>query len=430
MVNKLKYTNTMQKFFKIILITSLSITYSCNSEKKVETKEAKKELIPVLTVTTLSPVKKDIKKTLSVTGNLSAWDMVYVQPAISGLKVIDIYGDTGQYVNKNQVLVKLDDSMIKAQINSAKSRLINAQSQLEKTKNPNRDQDVLRLKAALEQSKVNLMDAEQNYKRYQSLYEQGAVSKLDLDSKNTLLKTAEALYKQEEQRLNLTLAGSRTEDITIAQAAVADAQAQIQQLNIQLAQTIITSPDSGLIQEKQVFLGDVSSSMNKMFSIVRHKRFELQAKVPESDLKNIREGQFVNITSDADSKISTSGTIRQIGPGVDPVSRQAIVKISTDYVDGMQTGQFLRGSVNIGSNKSLVVPSKALINNEGISKIFIVNDKSFVNLKKVEIGSRTGDFIEVKSGLTERDKIIVDGIGFLRDGDFVKVVPTPKGGKA
>jgi HlyD family secretion protein len=430
---QLKKSKYVKLGLKTILVLSVSLSsYSCKSEKEAEAKKPDEKIsqIPVLTVTAVNPSIQKVERTLSVTGNLSAWDMVYAQASANGLKVTKIYAESGEYVNKDQVLVQLDDSMIKAQLASANARLINAQAQLSKIKNPNRDQDVLRQKAALEQAKANLDNAKENSKRYQSLYEQGAVSKFELDSRKTALDTYQALYNQEEQRLNLTLAGSRIEDINIAQASVIDVQAQIEQLNVQLSQTIVKAPDSGLIQDRQVHLGDISSSMTKMFSIVRNNRFELQAKVPESDLKNIKVGSFVNITSDVDSKIKSKGNIRQIGPGVDPTTRQAIVKINVDYVNGMQTGQFLRGVINLGSNSSLVVPSKAIVNQEGISKIFSVDEKSFANLKTIETGIRNGDFIEIKSGLTKNDKIIVDGIGFLRDGDFVKVISSEKGGKA
>ncbi|MFN8578705.1 MAG: efflux RND transporter periplasmic adaptor subunit [Candidatus Sericytochromatia bacterium] len=416
----------------IILLSFGNLVTACNSEKKVEAKnvEVKNAPIPVLTVTAINPSIKNIEKTLSVTGNLSAWDMVYAQASANGLKVINIFAEAGQNVTKGQVLVQLDDSMLKAQLSSAKARLINAQAQLQKIKNPNREQDILRQRASLQQAKANLDNARENAKRYQSLYEQGAVSRFDLDSRNTSLETAQAFYNQEEQRLNLLFAGSRTEDISIAQASVLDVQAQIQQIEVQLSQTVVKAPDSGLIQERQVHLGDISSSVAKMFSIVRNNRFELQAKVPESDLKNIKVGASVKISSDVDSKIKTFGNIRQIGPGVDAVTRQAIVKIDVDYVAGMQTGQFLRGIVNLGKNTSLVIPSKSILNQEGITKVYSVDEKSYANLKTVEVGIRDGEYVEVKSGLTKNDKIIIDGIGFLRDGDFVKVLSSSKGGKA
>lgn len=419
-----KHSNT-RTLFKGLIVLSLGLsTYSCKSEAKIETKntENKVSQIPVLTVTAIQPTTKKVEKTLSVTGNLAAWDMVYVQASANGLKVMNIFADSGDYVSKGQTLVQLDDSMIRAQLASARARLANAEAQLAKAKNPNRDQDILRQKAALEQAKANLNNAKENAQRYQGLYDQGAISRFELDARKTALQTSEALYSQEEQRLSLILAGSRTEDISIAQASVADALAQIQQLNVQLSQTVVKAPDSGLVLERQVHLGDVSSSVSKMFSVVRNNRFELQAKVPESDLKSIKVGSSVNISSDADSSIKSSGHVRQIGPGVDTTTRQAIVKIDVNYVKGMQTGQFLRGTVGLGSDTSIVVPSKAIVNQEGIAKIFSIDEKSVANLKTIETGVRSGELIEVKSGLTTKDRIIVDGIGFLRDGDLVKVV--------
>ena len=416
-----------------VIILSLAISMSsCKSETKkdAEKEKAQTAQTPVLTVTAINPSTKRLEKTLSVTGNLAAWDMVYVQAATNGLKVINIYADSGDFVSKGQILVQLDDSMIKAQLASAKAKLANSQAQLSKAKNPNRDQDVLRQRASLDQAKANLDNAKENAQRYESLHSQGAVSRFEADAKKTAFDTTQALYRQEEQRLSLILAGSRTEDVSIAQSSVADAQAQIQQLNVQLSQTVVRAPDGGMVFERQVHLGDVSSTMNRMFAVVRNNRFELQAKVPESDLRLINIGAPVSISSDVNIGLKSSGKVRQIGPGVDTTTRQAIVKVDVNYVKGMQTGQFLRGTVGLGSQESLVVPSKAIVNQEGIAKIFSVDNKSIANLKTIQTGIRNGDFVEVKAGLTKNDKIVIDGIGFLRDGDLVKVVKAEKkGGK-
>ncbi len=420
-----------KSIISVLLVSIAFGTSSCNSgTKKANKDDTQKAQLPVLTVTAINPTTQKVEKTLSVTGNLAAWDMIYVQAATNGLKVTNIYADSGSFVSKGQVLVQLDDSMIKAQLSSAKARLANSQAQLDKSKNPNRDQDLLRQRAALDQAKASFDNARENAQRYESLHSQGAVSQFELDARKTALNTSEAMFRQEEQRLSLMMAGSRTEDIRIAQASVADVQAQIEQLNVQLSQTVVKAPDSGLVFDRQVHLGDVSSSMNRMFSIIRNNRFELQAKVPESDLRLIHVGDPVSITSDVNANLKSNGKIRQIGPGVDTVTRQAIVKVDVSYIKGMQTGQFLRGTVGLGSQESLVVPSKAIVNQEGIAKIFSIDDKSVANLKTIQTGIRSGDFVEVKSGLTKSDKIVIDGIGFLRDGDFVKVIESEKkGGK-
>lgn len=422
----MKFSNKkiISSMMSVLFVASLGIS-GCKSEAKADkTTEstASKSVLPVLTVNTIKPNIKEIEKSLNVTGTIMAWDQINVQSSVNGLKVSNIYGEAGDFISKGQTLVKLDDSLLNAQLASAKASLANAEAQLAKVKNPNREQDIAGQQAVLDQMQANYQNALSNYERYESMYTQGAVSKIDLDTRKTALDTAEASLRQQKERLDLMKEGSRSEDIRIAQASVSSVLAQIQQINVQLSQTIIKAPDSGMIYERQVKLGDVSSTMNKLFTIVRNNRFELQAKIPESDLKLVKVGSNVEIESDVNNDFKTKGKVRQIGPSVDSVTRQVIVKIDVDYVKGMLPGQFMKGKISLGKTKSLVIPSKAVFNNEGISKIFTVKN-SVASSKTIETGTKIGDFVEIKSGLQPNDEIVLNGVGFLKDGDPIKVVP-------
>lgn len=416
--NKTNLKKTLSLNLLLITFISSNLTACKSKEAKVS---ASASVAPVLTVAVYKPQQKVVKQTLEVTGSLAAWDLLSVQPSVNGLKVMSIYTDAGQNVTKGQILVKLDDSILKAQLAASQASLENAKAQLSKARNPNRQEDILRERAAVTQAKANLDNARDNAERYDTLYKQGAVSRIERDTRQTTFETSQALYNQEVQRLNLLMAGSRSEDIRIAEAAVSSVNAQIQQINVQLAQTEVKAPDSGLVSERMVHLGDVSSAATKMFSIIRNNRFELQAKAPETDLRFIKVGDTVSISSDANPNLKTSGKVRQIGPGIDPTTRQGIVKIDVAYVPGMQTGQFIKGNIVVGSAKRIIVPTKSVINTEGNPQVFVVVD-SIAHSKKIVTGVTQGNMVEVKSGLSLNDQIISDGAGFIKEGDKVKVV--------
>ncbi len=414
-------------YLKSLMALLLTINISgCNSEAKTDKNVSEHATpAPVLTVTSIKPAYKNVTQTLNVTGTIAAWDLLSVSPSVNGLKITNIYTESGENVRKGQVLAQLDDSMLRTQLLSARARLANAEAQLAKARQPNRNQEVNRQKAALTQAQSNLDNARANAQRFESLYAQGAISKSDLDMRRTTLETAEALYNQEKQRLSLLVEGARIEDVNIARATVADAMAQIEQLKVQIAQTSVLSPSDGLVLERTGHLGDISSSMNKLFTIVRNNRFELQAKVPETDLKLITTGAVVEITSDANPDLKTLGRVRQIGPGVDQANRQAIVKIDLDNVGGLQTGQFVKGKISLGSDKRLIIPAKSIINTDGTERVFLL-DKDIAHARPVKTGTRSGNMVEIVSGLTATDQIIGEGAGFIRDGDKVKIASNVK----
>src|SRR5262249_39280790 len=132
----------------IALLVTLQIT-GCNSEAKTDKKASDAATpAPVLTVTSVNPSFKNVTQTLNVNGTIAAWDLLSVSPSVNGLKVISIFAESGDSVHKGQLLAKLDDSMLNAQLLSARARLINAEAQLAKAKQPNRSQDVTRQKEA------------------------------------------------------------------------------------------------------------------------------------------------------------------------------------------------------------------------------------------------------------------------------------------
>ncbi|MFN8673504.1 MAG: efflux RND transporter periplasmic adaptor subunit [Candidatus Sericytochromatia bacterium] len=415
---------SLKNIVKPLLIISLIAFSGCskkeNKEKKDETKTS--EIAPALTVSTEKVSLKEIEKILNVTGSIAAWDLLNIKASSNGLKIMEVYSESGDYVKKGQILVKLDDSMLQAQLQSAKARLTNVEAQLKKIKNPNRNQDIATQKALIDQIQASLDNAKTTMDRFDNLYKQGAVSKADYDLRKTTYDTTEAQLRQAKERLSLMLEGSREEDIKIAEASVADTKAQIQQLNVQLSQTSIYAPDDGLIMERFAKLGDVSSSAVNLFTIVRNNRFEFQAKVPEIDIKNIKVGDEVKISSDANPLLKTKGKIRQIGPGIDQVSRQTTVRIDVDYVKGLQAGQFVKGTVNIGKIQAAVIPAKSIISLDGLNKVFLVNKDSVVTSKTVKTGENKGSLIQILSGLSPEDEVITQGAGFLKDGDKVKVV--------
>jgi HlyD family secretion protein len=419
--NRHKSKNAFYLIPMFSLIVSLNLA-GCKSEARTGKNQGSEMATPapVLTVTAIKPVFKNIAQTLNVTGTIAAWDLLSVSPSVNGLKVVGINTEAGNYVHKGQVLVKLDDSMLQAQLLSARARLANAEAQLSKARQPNRSQDISRQQAALSQAEANLENARANASRFESLFAKGAISKSDLDLRRTTLETSEALYNQEKQRLSLLIEGSRVEDINIANATVADARAQIEQLKVQLAQTSVLSPDDGLVLDRLVHYGDISSSQGKLFNIVRNNRFELQAKVPENDLRMISPGSLVEISSDANPDLKTTGKVRQIGPGVDQASRQATVKIDLVNIPGLQTGQFVKGKITTGSIRRLIIPAKSIINTDGTEHVFVL-DKDIARSQPVITGTRSGNMVEVVSGLKEPDRIIGEGAGFISDGDKVKI---------
>jgi HlyD family secretion protein len=345
-----------------------------------------------------------VTQTVDVTGSVAAFDLLPISAQVTGLQIQQILVEEGQTVETGQILAVLDSSVLKSQLNQAQADAASTQAVVQQKR------------AALAQEQATLAQANTDLRRYQSLAQAGAISQKDLDSYATASKTA-------QESVNVARA-----NISSAEADVASETAHIQQLQTQIEQTFVRSPSSGMIAEKVARVGNVTGS-DKLFSLIRNGALELQAKVPETELSQIKIGALARISSDADRRINLQGRVREISPLVDSQSRQATVKIDLPASSLLRSGMFLKAAVTIQTDQALTVPATAVLpQSDGGSLVYVLEGGDTVHAKPVEIGTRqdSGDpskaRIAIRSGLKPGDRVVVAGAGYVKDGDRVTVV--------
>jgi HlyD family secretion protein len=168
----------------------------------------------------------------------------------------------------------------------------------------------------------------------------------------------------------------------------------------------------------------VIGGTQKLFSIIRDDKLELQAKVPETQLTQVKIGASVQITSDVDRRVRSQGRVREIQPQINDQRREAIVKIDLPPTISLKPGMFARAAITTNSAMKMVVPQKAVQSQADSSVIvFILSGEDIVHTQKVELGDpANNDKVEITSGLQLGDRVIVDGAAYLKDGDKIRVV--------
>jgi RND family efflux transporter MFP subunit len=162
-----------------------------------------------------------------------------------------------------------------------------------------------------------------------------------------------------------------------------------------------------------------------LFEIVAGGRLELQVKVPETQLAGIVAGSTVKVRSDADNRIQVQGVVRTIAPKIDATTREAIVEIDLPASNLLRPGMFLRASIATGVQQGLTIPAKAVLpQGDGQMIVYTVNADYVVTAKPVKVGTLTdnGQAFEIRSGLEAGDRVVVNGAGYVKDGDTVRVV--------
>ena len=436
------------------------------------------KVAPSMTVTVAAAESTSIGRTLITTGSVAARDLTPVLPQANGLLVKQVLVDVGTYVKAGQVMAVLDNSLLQDQIRQAKADveskqadvsskqadLLSKQAALESSKAvvASSEAIVQQRQADLAQARARLLDVQRTFRRNQELFAQGAISRQILDTAETNFATAreairlsEANIRSAQANVSSAQAGvgsaqagvsTAQANINSAQAGVKSSQARVQQVQTQLGQTLLRAPVSGLIAEKLTRVGDVTGvppqtqtgtvvvgGSQKLFSIIQDGKLELQAQVPEVQLAQIRIGANVDITSESDNRIKLKGRVRAIEPVINQQRREATVRIDLPATTVLKPGMFARAAIATSFITAVSVPQKAVqTQSEGETVVFILlgeannSDGSTkvdkVKAQKVEVGEIfNGNKVEIKRGLRIGDRVVIDGAGYVKDGDTVRI---------
>jgi RND family efflux transporter MFP subunit len=210
------------------------------------------------------------------------------------------------------------------------------------------------------------------------------------------------------------------QDIAAAQAQVAQAQAAVDLTRSQLKDTTIVAPVDGVVSDKLIVVGAVASPATPIVNIVSPD-MEITVPVEETQLTKVQAGQAAQISVSAYPGQTFNGKVTLIAPTVDPKSRTAQVKIQPDADAAAKLRPGMFAQVNIVTERKpgvLTVPRSALLPGSEAAVMAVVDGQ--VKRVPVQVGSRSGDQVEITGGLKEGDQVVLDALD-LREGDKVAV---------
>lgn len=353
----------------LLLAAAAALTLSAcgggDDKSKAETHGASRQTVTAATATSVA-----LPRVIVASGTVSAWEEVPVGAETGGLTAVGVYVDEGAYVRQGQVLVKLNDALLQAQLRQQQAGVQTAEA------NAARDDAALG--------------------RAQELKQRGFLSQASLDT---------ALANQRASQANL-----------------ASARAALSEIRTRLSQAEIKAPVSGLIISRNVTKGQIVEAGTQLFRMVRDGRLELDAQVPETDLPALRAGQTATITSN--EGVTTTGTIRIVTPEVDAQTRLGLARITLSPGSGLKPGMFARASISAAAQPTTVVPTGAVLYRENKAGVYVLNADNSAHFRPVTVLSRRDDQTSV-SGVEPGVRVVVQGAGFLNEGDKVTIAAAP-----
>jgi RND family efflux transporter MFP subunit len=219
--------------------------------------------------------------------------------------------------------------------------------------------------------------------------------------------------------------------LTSTQASVSGAQAQLSEANVALDYCSLKAPFSGWIVSRNVDLGTLVGPATNGFTLADTQSVKAVFGVPDTSISRVRLGQRLAITTDSFPQ-PFAGRVSAISPAADPKSRVFSVEVTiSNPHDRLKSGMIASLALD-GSQlpqSVLAVPLAAVIRDPERANGFAVmiaeggGDTETARLRAVELGDIYGNMIAAKGGLTGGESVITTGVGLIKNGDRVRILP-------
>jgi RND family efflux transporter MFP subunit len=246
--------------------------------------------------------------------------------------------------------------------------------------------DVREIQAKRDQAKATLEQAERDFKRISALLEQQAVTQSEFDA-------SQARYN-------------------VAKAAVAEAESM-------LGYAKVVAPFDGVVTRKLADVGDLAMPGKPLLEMENPAALRFVADVPDAISDHVKLGEHLNVKVGSSSE-TIAGEVSEIAPAADPINRTLQMKLDLPSTPGLRSGQFGRLAVPLVETATIQAPASAVVQRGQMELVFVVKDQK-VQLRLVKTGKRAGDKVELLSGVSPGEKIVIEGVNQLADGQPVEV---------
>jgi RND family efflux transporter MFP subunit len=351
----------------IALVVAAVVRTNAQSKAKAAAAAAAQGTVPL--VSTITPAMQPVTSTVTFTGTISARFDMPIGAEGDGGRITAVYVEAGDQVKRGQVLAKLDDSVLRPQVN--------------------------RLAATLEEARADAALADAEYARAKGVEGAGSFSAEEVERRRAAAVTAAARVK-------------------VATAQLAETQAH-------LNRTFIRAPSDGTVLTRQAEVGQTATAGgDALFRLAAGGEVEMRGQVAEQDLATLTVGQTASVRLTGVPQ-PFEGKVRLLGAVIDPQTRLGDIRIALQPAPALRPGAFARGEVVVGNAKRPVLPQTAVLSDTNGTYVYIVNSENKVERRSVRVAGTIAQGIVISEGLSGKERVVATAGGFLRPGEQVEV---------
>ena len=369
---------------------------------------------------------------LEAAGYIVAHHKIELSPKVVG-RVAWIGVEKGDPVQKNQLIVRLEDAEYRARVTQAEGNMAALTARLAELEAGSRPEEIALAKANLEESKADLENFRINLQRVQSLTEAGVFPKQQLDDAKARFESQQARVESLDRSFELVRIGPRREVVDAVRGQVQQAEGELAFMSTRLEATLIRAPLTGTILERNVEVGEfVTTSFvgergakGYVVSLADLNDIQVELDISQDDFARLGPNQRGTVWTDAFPDRKYKGEIVEISPEAD--RQKATVQVNVQI---LEPDDYLRPEMNanvafLADKKSagataakptIVIPASALRDGNAV---FVLQGERALR-RPVSVGSTTSRGLEVTDGLVGGEDLIVNPSPELQDGDPVR----------
>jgi HlyD family secretion protein len=403
-------------FRKFAVTAALAVLAGCGKDDKKDEKAAEAPT----TVMVETAVFGAIDHVVTADAVLYPINQANVTSKISA-PVKRVLVNRGDHVRAGQVIAELESADLSASANESRNQYEQAQASYQTLTGATVPEDKTKAQADVQSAQQTFDAARKLYDNRVALQKEGALAQKLVDDAKVAMVQAQSQVETSRRHLEALNQVSQREAIRGAEAQVNAAKAHFDNAAIQVGYAQVRSPISGIIADRAVYPGEMPASGSPLMAIVDISKIVARTNVPVKEASAIKVGRPARIAGpDGD----LPGVVTVVSPSVDPSTTTVEV-----WVQAENPGERLKpgGTAHVTIiaetiQNTMIVPATALLNSDdGTPKVMVITPDNVAHERRVSVGVRQGDRVQIVSGLQTGEQVVTSGGLGLEDKAKVKI---------
>jgi len=404
----------------VVLLPAFILLTSC-AKKEAEEAEGPAP-VQVTSVT-----ETNMHRMVAGDGVLFARDQASVMPKIAA-PVQRFLVNRGDRVKAGQLLAVLEHRDLAAAVAAAEGAVAQADANYRGVASATVPEAVTKAVTDVQADQEQLDAARKVLESRQKLVQEGALARKMVDDQQVLYAQAKAQLEAAQEHLRALQSVGKGEQIKGAAAQLESAKAQLQSTQAQLGYSEIRSPIAGVIADRPLYAGEMATPGAPLLTVMDVSRVVARVNIPQGQAVSVKLGNAATLT-EVEGGEEVAGKVIVVSPATDPASTTVQVWVEAGNGDGkLKPGASVHAVIVTELiRNALVVPEAAILpGEEGGTSVLTVAADSRVHRRKVDVGVREGDKVQLLSGVRAGEEVVIKGGVGVDDKAKVKVLSQPE----